>query len=64
VALDGQQLRRLIVRSKVLDPALKRAWLRVLPHMAEEQRRELAEILRLEGVPVLPGGAESPRERS
>ena len=48
MAPDPRELRRLIDRSRVLDPALKHAWLRVLPLMDPAHRRELAEILRLE----------------
>jgi hypothetical protein len=59
VASDDRRLRSLIVRSRVFDPALKRAWLRVLPHMSETQRRELAEILRLEGA-AEPTGRHDP----
>jgi hypothetical protein len=50
----------LIDRSRVLDPALKRAWLRVLPMMEPAHRRELAEILRLEHEPAASGASGSP----
>jgi hypothetical protein len=36
----------------VLDPVLKRAWLAVLPQMAERHRLELREILLLEHDPA------------
>ena len=49
---DERALRGLIRRSRVLDPVLKRAWLAVLPQMAERHRLELREILLLEHDPA------------
>jgi hypothetical protein len=46
---EQRELKALIRRSRVLDPALKRAWLGVLPLMAERHRAELRQILLLEG---------------
>ena len=54
---DERELRALIRRSRVLEPALKRAWLAVLPLMVERHRAELREILMLEGHPR-PGARE------
>jgi len=42
------ELRRLLRASLVLEPAQKRAWLAVLPHLAPAHRRELLAILELE----------------
>ena len=38
----------MIRRSRVLDPVLKRQWLRLLPHLAPADRVRLREILELE----------------
>ena len=45
------ELRRLLRASAVFDPAQKRAWLAVLPHLAPAHRRELLAILELEHEP-------------
>jgi hypothetical protein len=41
-----RELARLIRRSPVLDAALKRHWLRVLPHLSPRDRRRLEAVLR------------------
>jgi hypothetical protein len=48
------ELRRLLRASAVFDTAQKRAWLGVLPHLAEAHRAELLAILRLEREPASP----------
>lgn len=48
MAGEERELRRLIERSQVLDPVLKRAWLGALPLMTSSQRAELRAILAIE----------------
>lgn len=43
-----RDLSALIRRSRVLDPVLKRRWLRLLPHLSPLDRARLHEILALE----------------
>jgi hypothetical protein len=43
-----------IRRSPLLDPALKRHWLRVLPHLAPRERERLGAIL-VVPAPTAPG---------
>ena len=45
---SDKELAALIRRSRVLDPVLKRQWLRLLPHLAPADRARLREILGLE----------------
>ena len=42
------ELAAMIRRSRVLDPLLKRQWLRLLPHLSPPDRARLREILDLE----------------
>jgi hypothetical protein len=46
-----------IQRSALLDPALKRHWLRVLPHLAPRERDRLRGILRATATGDPPGRA-------
>ena len=44
-ALPDRELAALIRRSAILDPAQKRQWLQVLPHLAPRERARLRAIL-------------------
>jgi hypothetical protein len=63
---DG--LARLVRRSWMLDPLMKRHWLRVLPHLTPFDRARLREILSSEPIEAPPKPLESPdalpRDRS
>ena len=43
-----KELVRLIRQSRVLDPLLKRQWLRIIEHLTPADRERLREILRSE----------------
>jgi hypothetical protein len=43
-----RELARLVRDSRTLDPATKRSWLRVLPHLTHSDRARLREILQSE----------------
>ena len=45
---SNKELAARIRRSRVLDPVLKRQWLRLLPHLSLADRTRLREILDLE----------------
>ncbi len=54
-----KELARLIRASRVLDPVLKRQWLRVLAHLTPADRARLLEILRSEEADPAPGSQRS-----
>lgn len=43
--LDTRAVAEAVRRSRILDPVLKKHWLALLPHMREEDRRELWSVL-------------------
>ena len=45
---SNKELAARIRRSRVMDPVLKRQWLRLLPHISLADRTRLLEILDLE----------------
>lgn len=51
---SSKELAARIRRSRVLDPVLKRQWLRLLPHLSLADRARLLEILDLERTATPP----------